>query len=186
MSNEDNVQSEQTSKRELNLSWLLYAVLASIGVVSIFFIWNSRKEASFMQSELDRLTADVEQLNFQLEESKLQEAELDARQKQAKLWKEQLREIYGQYRTVDDFAPNPSKLIISAGTLMNDAKMFSVPKGKHTLKVDITKVDDKSKNVIDQKQMSYDLTGSAAYILKLDHSTRKFQKTKSIEVVVDE
>ena len=184
MSNVDNVQSEQTSKRELNLSWLLYVVLASIGIVSIFIIWNSSKEASFMQSELARSGAVVEQLNLQLEESKLQEAELDAGQKQAKLWRRQLRDIYRQYRTVDDFAPNPSKLIIKSGTLMNDAERFSVPKGKHTLKVDVTKVDHESKEVIDQQQMSYDLTGNAGYVLKLDHSNSSFKKRGQLKLLL--
>ena len=175
MSNSKSSATDPSAKKQLKSPWLLYLVLASIGIIATGMIWKSAGEASELQTELATLRATDERLSLQLEDLSAQEAKLDAALDQSKLWRVQLRDIYNEYRDLEDFAPNPSKLIISSDTRMIGIKRFSIPKGKHTLMVDITKLDRKSKEVIDQIQKSYDLVGDAAYFLKLDHGKAHYK-----------
>ena len=175
MSNSKSSATDPSAKKQLKSPWLLYLVLASIGIIATGMIWKSAGEASELQTELATLRATDERLSLQLEDLSAQEAKLDAALDQSKLWRVQLRDIYNEYRDLEDFAPNPSELIITSDTRMIGIKRFSIPKGKHTLKVDITKLDRKSKEVIDQIQKSYDLIGDAAYFLKLDHGKARFK-----------
>ena len=175
MNDTDRFQNDQPAKKRRKSPWLLYVVLAVIGIISTGTIWKSNGEATVLQTELNRLKNANEQLNLQLEDVTAQEAKFAAAQENSKLCQLQLKEIYRQYRDIEDFAPNPSNFIIIPQMDHPDTDRnmgltrFSIPEGKHTLKIDISKITRSTQKVVDQQKMSYDLPGNAAYILKFDH-----------------
>ena len=168
----------------MSSSRILYLLLAVTGILTTVVIWKSNQAASDLQTKLNLLTADGERLNSKLEDLKKQENELAAAEGQSEFWRRQLQEIYGQYRTVEDFAPNPSNFIIWFGYSMDGTKRFSVPDGEHTLKVDVSKINQESEEVISQNTMSYDLIENAAYVLQLDHSKASRKKAAPLKLLL--
>ena len=67
---------------------------------------------------------------------------------------------------------------------MNGTKRFSVPKGKHTLKFNVTKLNPNTKEIIDEITKSYDLIASSAYVLQLDHSDAKYKKPGQLKLLL--
>ena len=184
MSNAQSDLRRQSSKRRTNLSWLLYLMLALTGVIATAVIWKLNQAAIDLKTELAFLTADTEGLNSQIKDLESRKNELAEVEKQSDLWKQQLLDIYRQYRTVEDFAPNPSKFIICYGNSMSGTKRFSTPHGQHTLKVDVSKINPDSKEVINEETFSFDLIGNAAYVLQLDHSNASFKKPAPLKLLL--
>ena len=74
MSNAQSAPIKPSSHRRPNLPWLLYLALTVTGIAAGVVIWKSNEAASHLQAEVDRLTADGERLNLQVNDFKLQEA----------------------------------------------------------------------------------------------------------------
>ena len=134
-------------------------------------IWYSQQGAAEKPDELKQLISKRDTLQSEIETLEKNKVDLDVAEEKLELWEDQLYSMIRQYRDACDFPEHASKLILArvdVGVRSVGKMILSLPDGKHQLKVEISKVNSKTKEAVLLKRLDYELPGSAAYRLDLD------------------
>lgn len=162
-----NKDTQEDQKKPI-LKWYIYFELLPVAVIAVVVIWSTQGGDASKREELEQLIAEREALQSQADTIEKNTTEIATAEKQTDESRRQLYRMIDQYRALDDFPTNLSKLILASVDTSGDAIRFCLPENKHQLVIEISKIDSKTKKQIEQKQLEYDLPGNARYQVELD------------------
>ena len=164
----------------MNLKRKLIIFSIAIGILFpwLYLVYDVNSDIQKQSQFLALEEASLRKESGELKEYKLKIEEIESQIQQSRLWKVRLKQIYKEFRSVDDFVLTKSPYLVATALPSQEGLNLVLPKGNFQL---LVSAEEKNRQTLKRvgnpstpALIQMDLPGSAGYQIQLLHEPKKY------------